>query len=356
MRALALVFVACFFSLTVSLPCGGESRLLVETSEDYPRNGEGALMALDNGRLLLVYTQWYSGAGDDHDPARLVEIHSDDGGKTWSDPQTVQENVGQMNVMSANLVETASGKILLIYIQIESNRLANLKVKESTDNGATWSEARPLSQGTDGLIFAVNSAVVRLASGRILLAAYGSPSAWQADEHFRSYSYYSDDEGQTWQRSANEVDCPMRGAMEPEIEQLSDGRIMMLIRTQTTRMYRSYSADEGATWSEAEATDIVHPESSLQLQRIPDSNALVLFWNNAVVPGADHQGPRTPLTMAVSSNDGQTWQKVTNIEDDPQGSYCYLTMAFREDLLHLVYYGPGGLRYQQIPSESILPH
>ncbi|MCA9007809.1 MAG: exo-alpha-sialidase, partial [Planctomycetaceae bacterium] len=216
--------------------CQAESRLLVKATSELPRHGEGSLLTLDNGRLLLVYTQWYGATGNDHDPARLVQIHSDDGGKTWSTPQTVQENIGKMNVMSASLVKTTSGKILLIYIRIDSNRFANLWFKESTDQGVSWSEPKQLSHGKQGLIFAVNSAAIRLKSGRILLAAYGSPSAWQKDEHFVSFSYYSDDEGQTWHRSGNQVDCPLRGAMEPEIEQLSDGRILMLIRTQTTRM------------------------------------------------------------------------------------------------------------------------
>jgi len=333
-----------------------ESRLLATNTKELPRHGEGALLTLDNGRLLLVYTQWYGATGNDHDPARLVEIHSDDGGQTWSAPETVQENIGKMNVMSASLVKTTSGKILLIYIRIDSNRFANLWYKESTDQGETWSEPRQLSHGKKGLIFAVNSAAIRLKSGRIVIAAFGSPSAWQKDEHFVSFSYYSDDEGKTWHRSANEVDCPMRGAMEPEIEQLSDGRILMLIRTQTTRMYRAYSDDGGQTWSKAEKTDIVHPEAPMLLQRAPGKDApLILIWNNAVVPGADHQGPRTPLTLGLSYDDGKTWKNLTKLEENPKGSYSYASMDFHDDQLHLVYYGPGGLRYQSIPLNELIP-
>lgn len=335
--------------------CHAESRLLIKATKELPRHGEGALLTLDNGRLLVVYTQWYGATGNDHDPARLVEIHSDDGGKTWSEPQTVQENIGKMNVMSASLVKTTSGKILLTYIRIDSNRFANLWFKESSDEGKTWSEPKQLSHGKKGLIFTVNSAAIRLKSGRILLAAFGSPSAWQKDEHFVSFSFYTDDEGKTWHRSANEVDCPLRGAMEPEIEQLNDGRILMLIRTQTTRMYRAYSSDGGESWSPAEKSDIVHPEAPMLLQRAPGKDApLILIWNNAVVPGADHQGPRTPLTLGLSYDEGKTWENLTKIEDDPKGSYSYASMDFRNDSLHLVYYGPGGLRYQVIPLATLL--
>lgn len=356
MRAVCMTLMTIMAVQTLSLDHSyGESRLLIKTTKELPRHGEGSLLTLDNGRLLLVYTQWYGATGNDHDPARLVEIHSDDGGKTWSEPKTIQENIGKMNVMSASLVKTTSGKILLTYIRIDSNRFANLWFKESNDEGKTWSEPKQLSHGKKGLIFTVNAAAIRLKSGRILLATYGSPSAWQKDEHFRAFSYYTDDEGATWHRSENDVDCPLRGAMEPEIEQLSDGRILMLIRTQTTRMYRSYSRDGGKTWSPAEKTKIVHPEAPMLLQRAPGKDApLILIWNNAVVPGAGHQGPRRPLTLGLSYDDGKTWENLTNIEESSQGSYCYAAAAFRKNVLHLVYYGPGGLRYQSIPLAQLL--
>ena len=305
------------------------------------------MMALEDGSLLLVYTQWYGAKGHDHDPARLVAIRSRDGGVTWSEPETVQENIGKMNVMSTSLVRTSKGKLLLVYIRIDSNRFSNLWFKESADDGVTWSNPVQLSRGKDGVIYTVNSAAVRLRSGRIVVAAYGSPSSWQKDEHYRAYTYFTDDEGAAWIKSRNEVDCPKRGAMEPVIVELSDGRIMMLIRTQMTKVYRAYSTDRGASWSAAEETDITHPEAPVHLVSRPGSTELIMLWNNAVVPGADHQGPRTPLTLGVSRDDGKSWKRISDLEDNPQGSFCYVTSAFLNDTLHLAYYGPGGLRYQQ---------
>ncbi len=354
--AAVLTRVLVLSSLVAAFVTSGahaESRVIVPISEATPRNGEGAMMALRDGSLLLIYTQWYGAKGHDHDPARLVAIRSKDGGATWSKPETVQENVGEMNVMSASLVRTASGKVLLTYIRIDSNRFANLWFKESTDECLTWSAPKQLSHGKDGLIFTVNHAAIRLKSGRIVLAAYGGPSAWQKDEHFRAYTYFTDDEGATWTKSSNEVDCPKRGAMEPMVAEVSDGRLVMLMRTQMTKLYRAYSKDRGATWSASEETDITHPEAPVHIIGRPDSTDLIMVWNNAVVPGAGHQGPRTPLTLGVSTDDGVSWTRIRNIEDDPKGSYCYVTSAFTKNTLHLAYYGIGGLRYQQIPLKTL---
>jgi len=237
-----------------------KSRVIVRNTAEHPRNGEGALLPLADGRLLLVYTQWYARRNEDHSPARLMGMTSADGGTTWSTPVVVQKNVGQMNVMSASLVRTKSGRILLIYIKIDSNRNADLWVRESRDEAATWSEPRPISQGTSdkGYIVAVNSAAVRLQSGRILMPAYESPGAWGKDEHFVACTYYSDNEGATWKRSANTVDCPKRGAMEPVVAELAGGDVLMLCRTQMGHAYRATSRDGGVTWSAATPTKIVH--------------------------------------------------------------------------------------------------
>lgn len=71
MRLLSVLLSRIVISSAVSAsPCLAESRVLVPSTDEFRRNGEGSLMTLNNGRLLFVYTQWYSGTGSDHDLAR----------------------------------------------------------------------------------------------------------------------------------------------------------------------------------------------------------------------------------------------------------------------------------------------
>ncbi len=42
--------------------------------------------------------------------------------------------------------------------------------------------------------------------------------------------------------------------MEPVVVELSDGRVMMLLRTQMCKAYRAYSRDGGKTWGPSEPT------------------------------------------------------------------------------------------------------
>jgi hypothetical protein len=81
--------------------------LNVEPSIEHPRNSEGSFATLASGRVIFIYSQFYGGNGDES-PARLVKIHSDDQGRTWSAPVTVVENTAGNNVMSVSLLRLAS--------------------------------------------------------------------------------------------------------------------------------------------------------------------------------------------------------------------------------------------------------
>src|ERR1017187_6270670 len=93
-------------ALLLPLAAGGvlppENRVVldIESSEENPRNSEGAFVTLKSGRILFLYSQFYSGAADES-PARIVSISSDDAGQTWNrEPRVVVENTGHQNVRS----------------------------------------------------------------------------------------------------------------------------------------------------------------------------------------------------------------------------------------------------------------
>ena len=59
------------------------------------------------------------------------------------------------------------------------------------------------------------------------------------------------------------------------------------------------------------------PEAPATLRRIPATGDLLLIWNNTFTAGIGHGGPRTPLTAAVSNDEGETWKIVDNLEANP---------------------------------------
>ena len=150
--------------------------------------------------------------------------------------------------------------------------------------------------------------------------------------------FVSDDNGKTWTPSAEIAPPPESGSglQEPGIIELKDGRIMMLCRTDRGCQYRCYSSDGGMTWTAAEPTDIQSPCSPATFERIPQTGDILMVWNDHSADPSLGQ-KRTPLTVAVSKDEGQTWERAKIIEDDPAGWFCYTALEFVGDRVLLAY-------------------
>ena len=104
----------------------------------------------------------------------------------------------------------------------------------------------------------------------------GRPSAPPTGSNITT-TVYSDDDGRTWRQSPAKLTAPCYegyngsnyGACEPTILELADGRVWMLIRTQTGRLYESFSPD-GAEWSQPEPSRFCSSNSPGWLLRLPD--------------------------------------------------------------------------------------
>jgi len=68
----------------------------------------------------------------------------------------------------------------------------------------------------------------------------------------------------------------------------------------------------------------------------------LLIWNDLFTPGARHGGQRTPLTAAISSDEGKTWKHVRDLESDATASYAYTSVLFHRDRVLLSYYVGDG--------------
>lgn len=205
----------------------------------------------------------------------------------------------------------------------------------------------------------------RLASGR-LLVPHGSylpfGKAVPPTGRHETVIEYSDDGGANWQLSASKLTSPCyegfnganEGACEPCFEELRDGSIWMLMRTQAGCLYESISKDNGTTWSSAVPTRFRTSTGPANLLRHRDGR-LVLTWNNCELPpkheGIGVYGGRDALHMAISSDDGRTWQGFREIyldhrrNDNPAASgdrgTAYPLAAFNEEGQIVVLAGQG---------------
>jgi len=308
------------FHLTVA-PVGPEN----------PRNSEAAIIPLEDGTLLLGWTEFYAGDGADHGPARISGKTSADGGRTWSEKYTLVENDGGCNVMEVNFLRLKDGRIALFYCQKNTESTdCRVMMRASSDEGKTFGSPKQLSP--DGKYTGLtNGRSIRLTTGRILLEAW---------EGLDSYCYLSDDDGETWRESQRVQ--PETGSWEPACIELKDGRVLMLMRTQLGGQYQSISEDGGETWSTPVATDLAGTAAPVSISRIPKTGDLLAIWNHN--PGGSK---RNPLTAALSRNDGETWERFRNIEEAPDDAWAYPAVTWVGDVAYLTYFNySGGLSLQ----------
>ncbi|MCB9768270.1 MAG: exo-alpha-sialidase [Candidatus Omnitrophica bacterium] len=309
-------------------------------TEKNPRYSEGSIIQLRDGRLLYATTEFFE-SNSDFAKARIVARESTDGGRTWSESRVLQENVGDKNVMSVTLRRLKNPvwgcpPIGLFYLVKNSMTDLQVFLRISEDEGQTLGDPIQVSVGP-GYHVMNNDRVTLLSTGR-LLAPVATTEDVAKVNHFVSHCFYSDDAGQTWKASSNQVDYAQRGAMEPEVIELENGRVLMIFRTQLGHIGASYSEDGGETWSEGESFGVVAPESPATLRRIPSTGNLLLIWNDNYTEGAGHSGKRNPLTAAISRDEGKTWTHKRNMENDPNETYSYTSLDFANGRALLSYY------------------
>lgn len=139
--------------------------------------------------------------------------------------------------------------------------------------------------------------------------------------------FVSDDIGKTWKEIKmppapfHEKKWPDKGyrwqqnSRENAIEELCDGRLMMIARTATDYHYVSYSEDFGDTWTKWQPSVFHSTGTMSNLKKLSDGRILFFWCNTKLLPeidGADGVWEdvftnRDVNHVAITENDGKTW-------------------------------------------------
>lgn len=283
---------------------------------------------------------------------------SQDEGASWSPATPVCPGVPPTEPAAHYLVRTRSGTLAMLYLDMADWKFAwddavgepkegcrlELWAVRSEDGGKTWIDRQRVLDGYNANFFGF----IETRSGRLVASVehlVTNPAHWVA------LSLVSDDAGRTWKRS-NLIDLGGHGhhdgATEPTLAELSDGRLLMLIRTGLDRFWQAFSEDGGRYWRTILPTQIDASSAPGHLLRL-QSGRLILAWNRVKAADSDPTKPRcrslaaiemkpTPaseapaswyreeLSLALSEDDGQTWTPPLVIARQKGGqlSYPYL--------------------------------
>lgn len=179
-------------------------------------------------------------------------------------------------------------------------------------NGRNWSRPELLIAGDRSGRGPTKNKIITTSDGAWLAPGSNELFGW------RTYIERSEDHGRTWQVSRPiDIRVSVGGVIQPAIWESTSGNIHALMRSSSGYLWRSDSGDYGRTWTEAYLTDIPNNNSGIDLIKL-SSGLLSLVFN----PIGKNWGPRTPLTLATSDNNGVTWYNKIDLESG-YGEFSY---------------------------------
>lgn len=316
------------------------------------RGMNGDFVQLGDGAILWAYTQ-----------NGIVARKSTDRGRTWSDPVLLvpaPKPPAKGNIAHPSFLRLPNGDILLAYIYNTyptTPYFGHNYLRRSADDGKTWTEQYCYTP-YPGYVPVHNDRLHVLSTGRVLAVAEYKAYMPSSNDHsgYVGMTFFSDDNGYSWQPSRNTVDMYKDHhveVQEADAVELKDGRLLMFARTYSGYPIFAYSEDKGETWGPGiPRKDIPMPYAGLPtVRRIPTTGDLLFIWISE--KSVDKKNPkvqrRCALTAAISKDEGKTLIHRRHIARDPDDDFGYQCVEFLDDDLVLVgYHARDGLHVARI--------
>lgn len=353
----------------------GKEVLFIPTKEGNPRNGESTFVRLKDGGILHGYTEYYGVQWHDHAIAHICGVISYDEGETWSEKIVILEKDEEaLNIMSPSLFRMANGSLGIIYLRKDmkspNHVICMPYFRHSEDEGKTWSEPVCCVE-KEGYYCTVNDTVKIGKNGRVYLPASYHGIGYDPrkgcihgeDDYVNAVIklIYTDDYKE-WKLCDGEIRSPFHdvtGFAEPGVLELDDGRLWCWFRSAYGFQYNAYSSDKGKTWTEPRPNfHFSSPDSPMCVKRV--GNFTVAVFNpipfSSVTTDVEVWGSakRTPLVCAFTTDSGEAFdstdksladggikaftKNIATLEDDSRNSYCYPVIFEVKDGFLVSYY------------------
>ncbi len=279
---------------------------------------------------------WHAGKGgkDPRSKIYVSKLNSHAGG--WTEPVamvSLAEGVPFFAARNPVLFQQKNGPLLLFCKAGKDPRSWRGMLSSSSDGGKTWSEPRLLPEGILG---PTKNKPIEQADGTLLCpSSVESRTSWKVFvEGIRPLMF--DD---FFNRVKWAVVGPMNEeglfAIQPTLLDLGQGSLLMLCRSKQPNPFlaqpllEARSTDGGNTWTRLRPTALSNPNSGIDAVTLTDGRCLLV--SNPTRTG------RTPLSVAVSADQGKTWNNCLTLESQP-GEYSYPAIIQSADgLVHITY-------------------
>lgn len=264
---------------------------------------------------ILVFAEGRVDSSEDYGNIDMVLKRSEDGGKTWGDLIVVSDE-GNNRCANPAPVALESGRILLLYSWSKTGEESSVDdvvyTIFSDDDGRTWGKSEDITEqikdpgaGETNYHTGPVHGIVKTFDpnkGRIIIPVWGKTP--------KAFVIYSDDEGRTWKKGGA---MDYRNANEATVAELGNGDIIINTRNGDKENYYRYdaiSSDGGLTFGTSRKTMLIEPVNGCQGSMIrhsvdEETGETILLFSNP-----NHTSSRRWGAVKASFDSGDSWTKM----------------------------------------------
>lgn len=336
MLMLRRIVIATLLMFSSGLGFATEAKLNADVDEfifekaPFEQCHASTIVELPNGDLLAA---WFGGRTEG-DKSVAIWLSRKPLGGTWSAPIVVAR---YNEVPCWNPVLFRDSKdVVWIFFKVGPNEESWVGAyRTSSDNGKNWGDVTYLPAG---LLGPIRNKPILLSNGNILAGSSKEAGMRRGDNKPRPYwswaawTELSEDGGKSWTIHGPITYTGVNyGVIQPTLWEIQPGHLKMLLRSTELigAICESTSDDGGRTWTTARPTSLPNPDSGIDAVRMTDGT-IALVYNHA-------KHGRTPLNLALSTDNGNTWGFPNVLENAP-GEYSYPAIIQGKDgKLHITY-------------------
>lgn len=314
---------------------------------------------------LLAFAEARKNSCSDAGDIDLVVKRSLDSGKSWSGIIKVWDDGGNTCGNPVPVVDQKTGDVILLTSwNLGADNLDNIEngtskdtrrvfVTHSDDDGLSWATPKEITDSvklkTWGWYATGPCHGIQLTKGKyvgriVVPCDYMETGTKKGGSHI----IYSDD-GNSWHLGGI---VPSDKVNESSVAELSDGSLMINMRSSYHARVFSISKDGGLSWSAAQvAAQLPGPVCQGSILSDTYNNESTLFFSNP-----SNSSERINMTIKESSDNGISWNKSYQVYNGPS-AYSDLVMIDAEHIGILYEAGTsspyGGIAFKDIPVNEI---
>lgn len=296
-----------------------------------PYKHPASITQLANGDLYVAY---YGGENEYSADTAVYGSRQVTGETAWSAPEVIAA-VPFHGVGNPVVWQAPDGLVWLFFNVQYGETWSNARVhaKLSHDGAHTWSDSFILALEEGSM---VRGQPIVLNNGDYLLPVYHETGEDRERTDGNTCSYFMRYSPQTGKWTETNRIHSKEGNDQAQVVQINDTELFCFIRrgggfepTEDGWMLRASSTDGGFTWSDAERTEFPNPNAAIELIKLQNGH-LLLVYN-------DSMNDRTPLSLAISTDNGQSWPHRRVIAGG-QNEYAYpYAIQGKDGKIYLVY-------------------